>query len=149
MLNSLKKITKNSKRKGRGIGSKKGGHTVGRGTKGARSRSGFKSPRKGFEGGQMPLSRRLPKLKGFTRSYFKKKKNKFEFSMDDISNFFNEGETISLKVLKEKGLVSNKTRAAIIKVLGNGTLDKKVNLNGVEYTESAKAQIIKKGGKVR
>jgi large subunit ribosomal protein L15 len=71
MLNALEKIkTKSKKRVGRGYGSMRGGHTSGRGQKGQKSRSGYTQPRPGFEGGQMPLSRRLPKYRGFTRGYF-------------------------------------------------------------------------------
>lgn len=70
----LSQLTKTNsspkKRVGRGRGSK-GGHTVGAGQKGQKSRSGYKKPRPGFEGGQMPLSRRLPKYRGFRRNYFK------------------------------------------------------------------------------
>jgi|GEM_PF-2548428 len=75
MLHTLVKAKNipTSKRVGRGYGSGKGSHTVGRGQKGAGSRSGHKLPRPGFEGGQMPLSRRIPKKKGFTRAYLKDK----------------------------------------------------------------------------
>lgn len=148
MLNNLLKTTKNSKRKGRGIGSKKGGHTVGRGSKGARSRSGFKSPRKGFEGGQMPLSRRLPKLKGFTRSYFKTAKNRFEFSLDDLNHFFKDGEKVNMESFREKGLVQDKSKAAIVKILGTGEVKKKLNIEGIQTTASAAEKITAAGGKI-
>jgi ribosomal protein L15 len=72
MLDKLVKIkSKSTRRVGRGYGSARGGHTVGRGQKGQKSRSGYTQPRPGFEGGQMPLSRRLPKFKGFRRAFFK------------------------------------------------------------------------------
>lgn len=85
MLNNLTKTTKNSKRKGRGYGSNKGGHTATRGQKGQKSRSGYSRPRPGFEGGQMPLSRRLPKFRGYRRGYFQSKDDSIAINITVLS----------------------------------------------------------------
>jgi len=148
MLNKLKKhTTDKSKRVGRGYGSSKGGHTAGRGQKGQKSRSGYKPARRGFEGGAMPLSRRLPKLKGFRRAYFKSRANKVELSLTDL-NDFKSGDTVSLESLQKMNLIPAKTSAKEIKILGNGTLDKKLTVKDIAVTASAKKQIEDKGGSV-
>jgi large subunit ribosomal protein L15 len=88
MLNTLEKLkTKSKKRVGRGYGSMKGGHTAGRGQKGQKSRSGYTQPRPGFEGGQMPLSRRLPKFRGFTRGYFQSKSTNHAINAAKIAEY--------------------------------------------------------------
>lgn len=118
MLNALPKITKDRKRVGRGYGSGYGGHTSTRGQKGQKSRSGYKSPRPGFEGGQMPLSRRLPKLRGFRRGYFKSKDNSITLNLmalktlveqvetKDIKQYL--GETKSIKIIGKQGADADK-----------------------------------------
>jgi len=104
---------KSKKRVGRGLSSGQG-KTAGRGTKGQKSRSGFNIPRK-FEGGQTPLSMRLPILPGF-----KSHKRKADvISLDFISANFKTGATITKKSLVEKGIVSGKNP---IKILNNGKL---------------------------
>lgn len=86
MLDKLVKIkSKSTRRVGRGYGSGRGGHTVGRGQKGQKSRSGYTQPRPGFEGGQMPLSRRLPKFKGFRRAFFKDNNGSVTISTDMLN----------------------------------------------------------------
>jgi large subunit ribosomal protein L15 len=120
MLNTLPKINKNDgKRQGRGYGSGKGGHTTGKGSKGHKSRSGYASPRPGFEGGQMPLSRRLPKLKGFTRAYFKTTAATATLTLSAL-NVFDNGSVVDLKALKEKKLI--KASAVKAKVVTRAVL---------------------------
>lgn len=143
-----KRTTKNRKRVGRGYGSGKGGHTSGRGMKGQRSRSGYKLPRKGFEGGQMPLSRRLPKLKGFSRGYFDQKTQKIVINMNHL-NEFNSGETVSIDKLVEKGIVASKSKKIVVKILGDGELKKKVIVENLPVSKTAEDKIKKAGGEIK
>ncbi len=133
------KSLKKKKRVGRGDGS---GHgtTSGRGTKGQLSRSGGKT-RIGFEGGQMPLQRRVPHLKGF------KNLRKKVFNIVNIGDLedFKEGTTIDYKLLEEKGLIMKKD--APLKVLGNGQLSKKLTVKANAFSGGASAKIEKAGGK--
>jgi large subunit ribosomal protein L15 len=129
---------KNKKRVGRGAGSGNG-KTAGRGHKGARARSGFKS-KPGFEGGQMPLQRRLPKI-GFTNTFSK------EYTLISLSqlNSFDENSEITLEVLIQAGMAK---KNQLIKVLANGELKKalKVRVNGI--SASARSMIESAGGTV-
>ncbi|PIS07546.1 50S ribosomal protein L15 [Candidatus Berkelbacteria bacterium CG10_big_fil_rev_8_21_14_0_10_43_13] len=127
-LVSIKGKTK--KRVGRGLSSGQG-KTAGRGTKGQKSRSGFNIPRK-FEGGQTPLSMRLPILPGF-----KSHKAKADvISLDIISASFKDGELVDKKTLVEKKIVSGKKP---IKILNNGTLTVSVKLGeDIKTSESVK-----------
>lgn len=132
-----------SKRVGRGYGSGKGGHTVGSGTKGQKSRSGYKG-KVGFEGGNVPLYRRLPKFRGF-RNPTSVKYEVINFS--DLETHFENGDVVSMKTLKDKGLI--KKRAAHIKILAKGTLSKKLKFEGVVMSEaalSATRQLTSKAG---
>lgn len=126
------------KRLGRGIGSGLG-KTAGKGHKGQNSRSGG-GVRPGFEGGQMPLTRRLPK-RGFTNNFRK------EYTVINISdlNCFNDGDVVNLDVLLETGVVS-KAQPYGLKVLGNGELSKKLTVQANKFTESASAAIVAAGG---
>jgi len=130
---------KKRKRVGRGDGS---GHgtTSGRGTKGQLSRSGGKT-RIGFEGGQMPLQRRLPHLRGF------KNNRKIVFNIVNTGTLedFKDGSTVDYKVLMEKGMIMKKDRP--IKVLGNGDLTKKLVIKANGFSGSAVKKIEKAGGK--
>ena len=140
-LNSLSSVgtSKNRKRVGRGIGSGTG-KTAGRGHKGQKSRSGG-NIRQGFEGGQMPLHRRVPK-RGFSNFLFKK-----EYQIVNISDLDKiESELIDPSVMRENGLVKYALRP--IKVLGNGELNKKVNVTASAFSSSATKKIEKKGGTV-
>lgn len=110
-LTSLK--TKNKKRIGRGLSAGQG-KTAGRGTKGQKSRSGFNLPNR-FEGGQTPLSMRLPKLPGFKSVHRKA----VVISLDEISANFKNGETITISALAEKGMIRIFDTA---KILSNGAL---------------------------
>ena len=130
---------KHSKRIGRGAGSGKGG-TATRGNKGAKARSGYHQ-KVGFEGGQMPLYRRVPKF-GF------KNLNRVEYvgiNIDTI-NALAEAKNITdfnIDVLKENGLISGKDR---IKILGRGELAKAVNVTAHAFSATAKKAIEDKGG---
>ena len=133
------KSLKKKKRVGRGDGS---GHgtTSGRGTKGQLSRSGGKT-RIGFEGGQMPLQRRVPHLKGFKNL----RKKVFNIvNVGDLENF-KEGTTIDYKLLDKKGLIMKKDSP--LKVLGNGELSKKLTVKANAFSGSASEKIEKAGGK--
>ena len=131
--------TSSKKRVGRGHGSGLG-RSAGRGDKGYHSRSGSKH-RPWFEGGQMPLHRRLPK-RGFSNYLFKK-----EFQVVNIADLesLNEG-LVDANVLKDNGLVKHAMRP--IKILGNGKLNKKLDVTANAFSNSAKEKITKAGGKV-
>ena len=111
---------KNTKRKGRGNSSGKGGES-GRGHKGQKSRSGY-SKRFGFEGGQIPLYRRLPKKRGIDNKLFQEEV--CVVNLGKISEFFEEGSVITLEVLGEKGFIKTK-KGVKLKILGNGDFSKK------------------------
>ena len=140
-LNTLKPApgsTKVSKRVGRGIGSGLG-KTCGRGHKGQKSRSGGQT-KIGFEGGQMPLQRRLPKF-GFTA---RKSRFSAEVRLNEISAL--DVDVIDLDTLIKANIVDARTRQA--KVFLSGEVTKAVNLKGVKATKGAKAAIEAAGGKV-
>ena len=131
--------TKAKKRVGRGPGSGTG-KTAGRGENGQNSRSGG-GVRVGFEGGQTPLFRRLPK-RGFSNAKFKK-----VYAVINLSdlNRFEDGALVTPEVLKDMGLVKNALDG--IKVLGNGKLEKKLTVKANKFSASAFEQIEKLGGK--
>ncbi len=140
-LNTLKPApgsTKAAKRAGRGIGSGLG-KTCGRGHKGQKSRSGGK-PMVGFEGGQMPLQRRLPKF-GFTS---RKARYSAEVRLNELATLDND--TIELQTLIDANVVPAHTRKA--KVILSGEISKAVTLKGVGATKGARAAIEAAGGKV-
>lgn len=130
---------KSRKRVGRGVGSGLG-KTSGRGEKGQKARSGY-SHKPGFEGGQLPLYRRLPK-RGFTNAKFKTKYAVINLS--DLNKFENDA-VITPELLKEMGLIKNQLDG--IKILGNGTLEKKLTVKAHKFSDVAKEQIEKLGGK--
>ncbi len=130
--------TKDSKRKGRGHGTGNG-KTAGRGHKGQKARSGG-GVRVGFEGGQMPLYRRLPK-RGFTNIFAKEYT---EVNMAQL-NKLEAGTVVTAESLKEAGIISKICDG--IKVLGNGELDKKLTVQAKKFTKSAVAKIEAAGGK--
>ncbi|MFQ5492835.1 MAG: 50S ribosomal protein L15 [Candidatus Dojkabacteria bacterium] len=150
MLNNLPKIkTRKSKRIGRGYGSAKGGHTVGRGQKGQKSRSGYKPARRGFEGGAMPLSRRIPKLKGFRRGYFMARVNPTVVNVGDLNEMYASGETIDISSLIEKGVIRSRSKTNSIKILAKGKITKKLTVDGIPVSENAKKMIEAKGGSIK
>ena len=131
--------TKNKKRIARGQGSGRGGTST-RGHKGAKSRSGY-SKKIGFEGGQMPLQRRVPKF-GF------KNINRVEYkaiNLDMIQALVERKDVkeITFEVLRENGLVSRNER---VKILGRGELKTKINVSAHKFSATAKAAIEKEGG---
>lgn len=130
--------TKDAKRVGRGHGSG-AGKTSGRGHKGQNARSGG-GVRLGFEGGQMPIYRRLPK-RGFTNIFAT---NYAEVKVSDF-NIFEDGAVVDAKALKEAGVI--KKACDGIKVLGNGTIEKKITVQAKKFTASAKEKIEAAGGK--
>jgi large subunit ribosomal protein L15 len=132
-------VNKKRKRVGRGNGS---GHgtTSGRGTKGQLSRSGGKV-RLGFEGGQMPLQRRIPHLRGF------KNTRKKEFNILNVGDFdkFKSGDVIDYEYLQKKGLIMRKN--CPLKILGNGEIKKKLTVKANSFSKSAVDKIEAAGGK--
>jgi len=127
------------KRKGRGHGTGNG-KTAGRGHKGQKSRSGG-GVRIGFEGGQMPLYRRMPK-RGFNNKIFAK--DYAEIKISDLE-MFESGTTVNAEVLKEMGLV-RKIKDGVV-VLGNGELSKKLTVQAARFTKAAAEKIEAAGGK--
>ncbi len=130
---------KSRKRVGRGHGSGSG-KTSGRGHKGQNARSGG-GVRIGFEGGQMPIYRRLPK-RGFTNIFAKEYA---EIKISDL-NKFQDGAVVDAAALKEAGIVKKVCDG--IKVLGNGELNVKLTVKAQKFTETAKQKIEAAGGKV-
>ena len=131
--------TKINKRRGRGHGSGLG-KSSGRGNKGAGQRSGFKK-RAWFEGGQMPLSRRLPK-RGFTNNFRK------EFQIINIDKLEKiEEEVIDANLLFQRGIVRSSLKP--IKILGSGNLTRSINVIATSFSKSAKEKIEKAGGKAQ
>ncbi len=130
-------VHSNNFRRGRGHGSGNG-KTAGKGHKGQKARSGG-SIRPGFEGGQMPLYRRIPK-RGFTNI------NTKDIETINVSALesFNDGDEVTVQVLLEKGIIKNPKDG--VKVLGNGELTKKLNVKVNAFSASAKAKIEALGG---
>ena len=126
------------KRVGRGIGSGTG-KTSGKGHKGQKARSGG-GVRPGFEGGQMPLYRRLPK-RGFTNIFAKQ----YVTINVEVLEKFENGTEVTAETLKEAGIISKTLDG--VKVLGRGELTKSLNVKVASYTASAKEKIEKAGGK--
>jgi large subunit ribosomal protein L15 len=135
-IRAPRKAAENKKRVGRGMGSGMG-KTSTRGHKGQRSRSGSRLLR-GFEGGQMPLHRRLPK-RGFTNIF------REEFSVVNLDRIAALGEkTINPEVLQKAGLASAKRR---VKILGDGELTTAITVQAHKFSKSAQEKITKAGGK--
>ena len=126
-------------RVGRGIGSKLG-KTAGRGNKGQKSRKGY-SRRKGFEGGQMPLHRRIPK-RGFHNPF----ERNFAVVNVEMLNAFGAGETVSPDALISRGLVRRERDA--VKILGDGNLKVALTVRAHAFSKSAQEKITRAGGKV-
>ena len=135
-------INRNSKRLGRGQGSGKGGTST-RGHKGAKSRSGY-SKKLGFEGGQMPLQRRIPKF-GFTNI------NRIEYNtinIDDIQSLVDDKKIkkdLTIEKMIELRLVK---KGELVKILGRGKIDSPVNITANKFSATAEKLIEKAGGKI-
>jgi large subunit ribosomal protein L15 len=127
------------KRVGRGPGSGNG-KTAGRGHKGAQSRSGY-SYKRGFEGGQMPLHRRLPK-RGFNNHDFRTEYA--VVNLDQLESVFDSGATVNAETLREAGLVRSKKR---IKVLGRGEVTKALTVHAHKFSGKAAEKLAAAGGK--
>ncbi len=139
-LRPAKGSVKTSKRIGRGQGSGKGG-TATRGHKGQKSRSGY-SRKIGFEGGQMPLQRRVPKF-GFTNI---NRKEYLGINLDKLQEFVDNGklkDVVTMETLVEARLARKND---LVKILGRGELKAKLNITVHKFTETAKAAIEKAGG---
>jgi len=141
-LHDLKNTTGRATRKRVGRGDGSGiGKTSGRGENGARKRSGY-SRRAGFEGGQLPLLRRLPK-RGF------KNPNRQEFTVVNIGAIdknFGEGEEVTREMLQAKGVIGKKS-TPLLKVLGDGEINKALTIKADKFSASAKEKIEAAGGK--
>jgi len=135
-IRAPRRASENRKRVGRGMGSGMG-KTSTRGHKGQRSRSGSRMMR-GFEGGQMPLHRRIPK-RGFTNIF------RTEYVIVNLSRLAELGEKeITPELLRQRGVVSN---ASPVKILGDGDLKSAVNVQAHKFSRSAQEKITKAGGK--
>lgn len=142
-LNAPKPNQKNKKRIGRGQGSGHGSHTVGRGHNGQKSRSGYKK-RFWFEGGQMPLQRRVPKF-GFKNPF---RTDYVALNVDTVEAFVEEGKlgsTITLSDLEEVGLID---QGVLVKLLGRGEISSKVDIEVHNFSDSAKEKVENAGGTV-
>tara|TARA_B100000809_G_scaffold244819_1_gene271104 strand:- start:389 stop:835 length:447 start_codon:yes stop_codon:yes gene_type:complete len=143
-MEHLIKPTKGTRRKvrriGRGNGSGRGTYS-GRGLKGQKSRSG-KGPRPGFEGGQLPLIKRLPEKRGFTNIF------KTQYSIVNVGDFrdYEGNEPITPLVLVKAGLIKNTKYP--VKVLGGGDLGKALSFSAHKFSSKAKEKIEKVGGEV-
>ncbi|KAJ7943154.1 50S ribosomal protein L15 [Quillaja saponaria] len=133
---------KKAKRKGRGISAGQG-NSCGFGMRGQKSRSG-PGVRKGFEGGQMPLYRRIPKLRGIAGGMHAGLPKYVPVNLKDIEAAgFQEGEEVSLETLKERGLInpSGRERKLPLKILGDGELSVKLNIKARAFSTSAKEKL--------
>lgn len=140
-LNKLIKTnTKKAKRRGRGYSSGKGGHTIGRGAKGQKARNNVSL---GFEGGQVPLFKRLPQLGGFKNPTKKEIKG---ISLSAL-NVFKEGTEVTPESLLEKGIIKKMPKYGV-KILANGELEKKLELKGFQTSKAAAEKIEKSGSKL-
>jgi large subunit ribosomal protein L15 len=137
-LSNTSRPRKACKRVGRGIGSKIG-KTCGRGHKGAGSRAGWKS-RARYEGGQLPLYRKTPE-RGFTRGRFLKRLE--SINLEVIDNIFEDGETVSVTSLIDRGYFGGKIHG--LKILGAGELTKKVSIEATAVSASAKEKLDRAG----
>ena len=134
-IRAPKKANEGKKRVGRGMGSGMG-KTSTRGHKGQRSRSGSRMMR-GFEGGQMPLHRRVPK-RGFTNIF------RQEFNIVNLEKLEGLGDTINPDVLRKAGVISTKKP---VKILGDGELKSAITVQAHKFSKSAQEKITKAGGK--
>jgi len=144
-LSGIMKIQGNKgsgKRRGRGYGSGRGGHTVGFGTKGQKARGKGKVPQ-GFEGGQTPLYKRLPRWGGFRNPTAKDIKGVSLFKF----NAFKDGQDVVPEDLVKAGILRKLPRHGV-KVLNKGLLKKKVVFKGFLFSKSAEEEVKKVGGKI-
>ena len=138
-LKNTSRPFKKSRRVGRGVGSKRG-KTAGKGEKGDSKRQGYQK-RFGYEGGQVPLYRKLP-VRGFTRGKFVKPR--FAIGLSTIEAYFKDGETVNLETLREKRLIPRRVPGGL-KILANGELTKKVKIEAHHISEAAEEKLKEKG----
>lgn len=142
LLSTLASITdKAKKRIGRGYGSGVGGHTSSRGTKGQKSRVGSKVPL-WFEGGQLPLVKRLPMTRG--KSKFKVVRPTAEVTLTELNKVLSD--TVTLDTLKLEKIIDHRFSKA--KIIATGKLDRKVTVKGIPTTKAAAEAIAQAGGEV-
>lgn len=139
-LNNLKKIKEKSGKKfGFGYGSGKGGHTTGRGQKGQKARYNIKPM---FEGGQLPLQRRLPKLPGFKRAFVDKM---LSTNLSRVAKI--KAEVITPEVLKEEGIIGIIPQRGV-KILGMGEVKSPLKFKGIKFSKVALKKVTDAGGSV-
>lgn len=138
-LSNTHRPSKKVRRVGRGMGSKRG-KTCGKGNKGDKARRGYQR-RHGQEGGQMPLFKKLP-TRGFTNGRFKTVD--FAINLSMIERLFQDGETVSLKTLQEKGHAPRRIDAGL-KILSQGELTKKVVIEAAAFSAAAEEKLKKQG----
>lgn len=131
--------TKKKKRVGRGRGSGTG-KTSGRGQKGQKARAGHHGARPGFEGGQMPMQRRLPK-RGFKNPF---RKEAFAVNVSELAKRFEAGATVDIEAMRAAGLIPK--RADLVKVLGSGEISAKLSVKAHRFSKSAVSKIEAAGG---
>ena len=139
-LKAPKGATRNRKRIGRGPGSGTGEQS-GKGVKGQKARTGHHGARFGFEGGQMPMQRRLPKV-GFKNPF---RVEYFPVNIGHIEDTFESGATIGIEELQNAGLVPR--RSELVKILSQGEITKKLTIRAHKFSAAAKEKIEKAGGK--
>lgn len=140
-LNTLPTVVKRRKRIGRG--GKLGGTST-RGFGGQKARTGDTNVRVGFEGGQMPLFRRLPK-RGFNNADFKKVY--YTVNLNQLEASFDKGTAVTVEALIEKGIIKpRKNRPVLVKILGSGSLTKSLTITADAFSEGARQAIQAQGG---
>ena len=130
-LKNTSRPTKKVQRIGRGVGSHRGGH-AGRGGKGDSHRSGYRK-RFGYEGGQVPLYRKLP-IRGFTRGRFVRPSQ--AITLAKIEQYYKDGETVNMATLREKGLIARRLPGGI-KILAVGNISRKVKIEAHGFSAAA------------
>ncbi len=140
-LPKTKEAKRQAKRVGRGHGSGKGGHTSGKGGKGQKARTGGQ-PAPWFEGGQTPLTKRMPYIGGFTNH---NANVVYEVNLDELSAMDFDGKTVTPEMVLERSFAKGKFD--FVKVLSQGKIEKALELKGFAYSERAKSKIESAGGK--
>ena len=131
--------TKKKKRLGRGVGSRTG-KTAGKGTKGQKARTGHHGARVGFEGGQMPMQRRLPK-RGFHNPF---REEAYPVNLHVLEKFFEQGGVVDLEAMRGVGVIPKRTR--IVKILGSGDVKAKLQVKAHRFSRTAIAKLEAAGG---
>lgn len=138
-LSNTHRPKKKVQRVGRGVGSKRG-KTCGRGNKGDKSRRGYQN-RFGQEGGQVPLYKKIP-TRGFSNARFRIPM--YAVNLDRVEQFFNDGETVNVQSLQQKGLIPRRIKGGI-KILSQGQLTKKVSVEAHAFSAAAREKLEQAG----